>query len=363
LRTLQLAAAASVLLSGRTCALGGRHVAAAEAAVGRLLAVPPERVVGTATGTAALEAILLHEQVGAGMDVVLPAFGWVSVAAAIRRRNARPVLADVGRSLTVSLADLERASTERTRVWIVTHMRGFPVGDLPRIADAAARRGIVLVEDCAQAWGCRADDRPVGTLGAASFFSTQFNKLLSSGEGGFAVAARPATADGIRTLCGYQPDARQPVAAHQGNERMGELAAAVLRPQIPRLTSLVGTLVSTRDELADRLAAPVTAAGGWVPDEKDRVGSNGVTTPVWCSSVETARQVQRTLIEAGVMAYRPGDAGDMHQAQAWGLGGTGELPGLAALPRYVDIPTPRLPERRRHEWAERAAAAVAGVMA
>ncbi|WP_424922705.1 DegT/DnrJ/EryC1/StrS family aminotransferase, partial [Streptomyces sp. wa53] len=96
-----------------------------------------------------------------------------------------PVFVDID-PVTFNLdpAALEAAITSRTKAIVVVHLHGLPA-DMDRITEIAARHGITVVEDAAQAHGARYRGRSVGSIGAVNTFSLNVSKNLATcGEGG-----------------------------------------------------------------------------------------------------------------------------------------------------------------------------------
>lgn len=148
-------------------------------AVGRLHGL------AVANGTLALELALRAFGVGEGDEVVVPARTFVATAGAAAAVGATPVVADVDRdSGCVTAATIEDVLSPRTRALIPVHLGGWPA-DMRPIVELARQRGLVVIEDCAQAHGARYHGEPVGALGShAGAFSFCNDKIVSTGEGG-----------------------------------------------------------------------------------------------------------------------------------------------------------------------------------
>jgi len=138
------------------------------------------------SGTGALHVALSALGVGPGQEVIIPAYMWVSVVAAVVNLGAIPVLADIDDTFGVDPASVATKITPRTAGVIVVHMSGAPV-NVEAVAKIATDRGIFLLEDCAQCAGGSIGGRKVGTFGDMAIFSFQMNKNMTSGEGGAVV--------------------------------------------------------------------------------------------------------------------------------------------------------------------------------
>jgi dTDP-4-amino-4,6-dideoxygalactose transaminase len=97
-----------------------------------------------------------------------------------------PVLAEIDRTFNLDPADVERKITPRTKAIMAVHLMGNParMDELKAIAD---RHGLLLLEDCAQAFGASYKGRPVGSMGQAGAFSFNYAKVITGGEGGLIV--------------------------------------------------------------------------------------------------------------------------------------------------------------------------------
>jgi len=134
--------------------------------------------------TAALEmaAILAHIQLGD--EVVMPSFTFVSSANAFVLRGAVPVFIDI-RPDTLNLDEnlLEAAITARTRAIVVVHYAGVPC-EMETVMAIAARHGLLVIEDAAQALLSTYRGRPAGSIGHLAALSFHETKNVMSGEGG-----------------------------------------------------------------------------------------------------------------------------------------------------------------------------------
>ncbi|MCS4592675.1 DegT/DnrJ/EryC1/StrS family aminotransferase [Brevibacterium sediminis] len=140
-------------------------------------------------GSSALMISLLSTGVRPGDEVILPGLSWVATASAIARIGAIPVLADVEQeNLCISSSAVVQAITDRTRAVVVVHLYST-MADMDALEEICQRHNILLIEDCAQAYGARWNDRPAGSIGIAGAFSTQQGKALTSGEGGLFVTS------------------------------------------------------------------------------------------------------------------------------------------------------------------------------
>ena len=160
-------------------------------------------VVATASGTSALELALRALGIGAGDEVVVPAFTFAAPALAICLVGATPVFADVTtETWTIDPESVRRQLTPRTRAIIAVDVLGHPCD-----YDALADIGVPVIEDGAQAHGAAYKGRPIGSLATVAVFSFHANKVISTGEGGCVATDDPALAERVRRLNAFGMDA------------------------------------------------------------------------------------------------------------------------------------------------------------
>ncbi len=122
------------------------------------------------SGTGSLHTALAALGVGPGQEVIVPAYMWVSVVAAVVNLGAIPVLADIDDTFCLDPAAVEAKITPRTTGVIAVHMSGAPA-DIEAIKKVARNHGLFLLEDCAQCAGGSIGGKKVGTFGDMAIFS------------------------------------------------------------------------------------------------------------------------------------------------------------------------------------------------
>jgi L-glutamine:2-deoxy-scyllo-inosose/3-amino-2,3-dideoxy-scyllo-inosose aminotransferase len=139
-------------------------------------------------GTSALVTAFEALGVGPGDEVIVPVLTWVACASAVLQVGAVPVFVDADPdTLCMDVAHVEASVTERTVCVLVVHLNSSAV-DMDAVMALAARRGLRVVEDCAQAHGAQwASGRMIGTHGDVAVYSFQNGKSLTAGEGGAVV--------------------------------------------------------------------------------------------------------------------------------------------------------------------------------
>ena len=197
------------------------------------------------SGTAALEAALAAISVGPGDEVIVPAWSWISCVTTIVRSGALPVLAEVDETLCLDPAEIARLTTPRTRAVLVVHYQGI-TADLDAIIQESHRRGLFVIEDCAESPGVTYRGRKVGAWGDIAIFSFQHNKAMTAGEGGLLVTRDIRAyerAVRMSDLGQYRPHhatitpAQEP-AFSGGQFRMSELTAAIALTQLRKVDAI-----------------------------------------------------------------------------------------------------------------------------
>ncbi|MBI1317585.1 MAG: erythromycin biosynthesis sensory transduction protein eryC1 [Candidatus Hydrogenedens sp.] len=194
--------------------------------------------VGVANGTDAIQLALMAHGIGTGDEVILPANTCVPTAAGIAGSGATPVPADVcPDTLTLDPAEIARLATPRTRAVVAVHLYGHPC-NMDALRAETEARGLLLIEDAAQAHGACYKGQPCGTLGDIAAFSFYPSKNLGAlGDGGAVVANDAEVAERLRKLRHYGAEARYVHTLRGINSRLDELQAAVLRVKLPYLNA------------------------------------------------------------------------------------------------------------------------------
>lgn len=227
-----------------------------------------EHALAVTNGTHALELALQVLGVGAGTEVVVPAFTFISSSQAAQRLGAVAVPVDVDPdTYAIDPAAVEAAITPRTRAIMPVHMAGH-FADMDALAKLSADSGVPLIQDAAHAHGAQWQGKKVGELGSIAAFSFQNGKLMTAGEGGavlFPDAESRRTAF-LRHSCGRPPTDRHYFHQTSGsNFRMNEFSAAVLRAQLGRFDRQI----DTREQRWPLLAGQLAQIPGVVPQSRD----------------------------------------------------------------------------------------------
>ena len=274
------------------------------------------------SGTGALHTALAALGVGPGQEVIVPAYLWVSVAAAIVNLGAIPVLADIDDTFCMDAESVESKITPRTSGVIFVHMSGAP-GNVAAVKQITQRHGLFLLEDCAQCAGGSIAGKRVGTFGDMAIFSFQMNKNMTSGEGGCLVT-NDARLYNRAVAChdtGYArgSDGRAlfedlDLCLWGRGYRMDEIRAAILRVQLKKLPTVIEHMNRSKYKIRRALETYPGLQLRKIADPKGDTGSFLMTT---YPSPETATRINQALRAEGIVTL-PQGVNNIVMTQ-WGL--------------------------------------------
>lgn len=216
--------------------VGGPEVEAFEREAAHYLGV--NHALGLNSGTDALVLGLEALGVGPGDEVITTPFSFFATSEAVLRLGATPVFVDIDDdTLNLDASLLEAAVTARTKVILPVHIFGLPA-DMTGVMDVARRHGLAVVEDCAQAFGAKHEERRVGGIGAIGAFSFYPTKNLGAyGDGGLITTNDDEVAAALRALRnhGSSPQEKYLHVGLGHNSRLDAIQAAVLRIKLAKL--------------------------------------------------------------------------------------------------------------------------------
>lgn len=216
------------------CWILGPELAAFEQEFAELCGVPC--AVGVGNGLDALTLALRVAGIGPGDDVLVPAHTFIATWLAVRQCGATPIPVEPAPgAFNIDSEGVAAAITPHTRAVMPVHLYGQPV-DAQRMARLCEERGLLLVEDAAQAHGAMHGGRPVGGFGRLAGFSFYPGKNLGAfGDGGAIVTSDLALAAALRMERNYGSLRRYEHDSAGVNSRLDELQAAMLRVRLARL--------------------------------------------------------------------------------------------------------------------------------
>ncbi len=205
-----------------------------ESSAARYLGV--KHAIGCASGTDALQVAMMALGIGGGDEVVTTPFTFVATTETIALLGAKPVYVDIDpKTFNIDPALVEKAITGKTKAIIPVHLYGQPV-DMDPLMKVAAKHGIPVVEDAAQAMGSDYKGRKVGgigTLGAISFFPSK--NLGAFGDAGMVVTNDDRLAEKVRMIIVHGSNVRYIHEILGVNSRLDSLQAAILNVKIKYL--------------------------------------------------------------------------------------------------------------------------------
>lgn len=271
-----------------------------EGALSRRLGVKHTHV--CSSGTAAVLTALAACGVGAGDEVIVPPFTFVADIEAVLWLGAIPVFAEIDQTLCLDPASVERKITDRTKAVLVVHMCGA-MARVDRLAELCGEKGILLIEDAAQAVGAALGGKALGTFGKAGCFSFDYVKTITCAEGGAVVTGDKDLYETIQAFTDHGHD-------HKGKDRGADLHPFMgLNFRISELHAAVGLAQLRKlDEILDRqrrhkdfLKAGLKAVPGLTfRDLPDPTGDSATFLSCFLPSEDLARRKVGELASAGV---------------------------------------------------------------
>jgi perosamine synthetase len=232
---------------------------------------PAKYVMTCSSGTAALHIAVAAAGIGPGDEVITTGITDVGTVIGVLYQQGVPVFADlVPNTYNLDPADVERKITPKTKAIIAVHLAGNPCR-MDELKSIAGKHKLILIEDCAQAWGAKYRETPVGTIGHIACFSLQQTKQITCGDGGvvgsnderfgpllqrFGDKGASRTRPGVQTLFAT-------------NYRMTELQAGFAAAQLGRLENIA----AKRSRLGNLLGKKIADLPGISPhgiDSADR---------------------------------------------------------------------------------------------
>jgi len=254
--------------------------------------------VGCGNGLDALTLILrAYMELGVlseGDEVIVPANTYIASILAITENHLRPVLVEP-REDTFQIDDtlIEAALTTRTRAIMIVHLYGH-CAYTERIGDICRRHNLLLIEDNAQAHGCRFGAKRTGSLGNAAGHSFYPGKNLGAlGDAGAVTTDDEELAQAIRALANYGSSRKYVFPMKGRNSRLDELQAAVLRIKLRYLDADN----AVRQTITRRYISEIHNENLHLPSEQYCQNSVQHIFPVLC---ERRDALQQYLKERGV---------------------------------------------------------------
>lgn len=191
---------------------------------------------GVSTGTDALELAIRACGIGAGDEVITVPNTFIATTEAITMTGASFRFVEVDpRTYNMNPANIEQAITSRTKAILPVHLYGQPA-DMAPIMEIARRRGLKVIEDCAQAHGAKYHGQKAGTFGDVACFSFYPGKNLGAyGDGGAVLTNNGEIAERVRLMRNHGSADKYTHTTSGYCRRLDNLQAAVLNVKLPHL--------------------------------------------------------------------------------------------------------------------------------
>lgn len=181
--------------------------------------------VGVSSATLGITMTLQSLGIGAGDEVIVPSFTFCATVHPIINVGAIPVFIDCrSDSLCIDDNKIISSITSRTKAIVAVHIFGVPA-NVDRLREIADRFGLYLIYDAAHAFGTQHNNKPIGTFGDVSVFSTSPTKTLVTGEGGLVITSHKEVADKIRLIREYGNPGNYNCTVCGTNGRLSEVAS------------------------------------------------------------------------------------------------------------------------------------------
>ncbi|MCK5489202.1 MAG: DegT/DnrJ/EryC1/StrS family aminotransferase, partial [Gemmatimonadetes bacterium] len=198
------------------------------------------------SGTAALDIAMAACGIGAGDEVIVPAFTFIATIEGVLQAGAVPVFADIDETLCLDPESVRDRITERTRAVLPVHMCGS-MARIDELASLCAKSDLRLIEDTAQAVGASFHGRSLGTFGDIGCYSFDPVKTITCGEGGAVVTDDESLYHRAEQNSDHGHDHVGSDRGAEGhpilgtNHRISELGAAVGLAQLRKLDWILET--------------------------------------------------------------------------------------------------------------------------
>jgi dTDP-4-amino-4,6-dideoxygalactose transaminase len=192
--------------------------------------------IGMSSGSDALLACLMSENIGPGDEVITTPYTFFATVGAISRLGATAVFVDIDpKTYNIDASQIASKVTAKTRAIIPVHLYG-QMADMDAVMRVANDRGLVVIEDAAQAIGAEYKARRAGSIGhygCLSFFPSK--NLGAAGDAGMVVTNDGQRADKLRCLRGHGAKPKYHHRIVGGNFRLDAIQAAVVSAKLPHL--------------------------------------------------------------------------------------------------------------------------------
>ncbi|EHP89555.1 DegT/DnrJ/EryC1/StrS family aminotransferase [Methanotorris formicicus] len=155
------------------------------------------------SGSSALHALMKVYDFKEGDEIIVPSFTFIATAIAPLYVNAKPVFADIEEeTLGLNPDDVLEKMTNKTKAIMPIHYGGMPC-KIKELKEIAEDYNLILIEDAAEAFGAKVNDKNVGTFGDSAISSFCQNKIFTTGEGGCVVTNNEELYKKLKLIVSY----------------------------------------------------------------------------------------------------------------------------------------------------------------
>ncbi len=216
--------------------------------------VGAKHAVAVSSGTGALHSALLAVGIQPGDEVVVPSFTFSATAEAVVLAGGRPSFADIDAdTYAITPESIEAALTSKTKAILPVHMYGL-CADMDPIMELARNRGLIVIEDAAQAHGAEYKGRRAGSIGDATCFSFYAGKNMTTGEGGMVTTNDDDLAEQMRMIRTHGEERPYWVSRQGHNYHMPEIAGALGIVQLKKLPGFLEERRKNAEYLTEKLS-------------------------------------------------------------------------------------------------------------
>ena len=192
--------------------------------------------VSCASGTDAILLPLMALEIGPGDEVLVPSFTFYATVASVSRLGAKPVFVDSDESYNISVEDVKKKISKKTKAILPVHLFGQMADTLELMELAKVQSNCYLVEDAAQSMGAAQDGKQAGSIGHFGCYSFYPTKNLGAmGDAGMMSALTDDLAERIRMLRVHGSKVRYYHDYIGTNSRLDSMQAAILRIKMRKL--------------------------------------------------------------------------------------------------------------------------------
>jgi dTDP-4-amino-4,6-dideoxygalactose transaminase len=235
-----------------TAFIGGEYLADFEYEFGKY--VNSSYTVGVGNGTDALEIAIKALDLPTGSEIIVPSNSFIASSEAVSTCGHKVVFCDIcPESYVISVSDLKKRITEKTKAIIAVHLYGHPC-DMDQIKLIANEYKLKIIEDCAQAHGARYKNKKVGTIGDIGTFSFYPGKNLGAyGDGGAIVTNNKKLAIKSRMIANHGRVAKYDHEFEGRNSRLDGLQAAILNVKLKHIDKWTELRISIANRYIEKL--------------------------------------------------------------------------------------------------------------